>query len=95
MVNVIVMSKLLHEGGFFFSPRKFPEAPQVDDFVDLISFVKDEVQTEIKDYLKSRNKLFIGTVNSRTWGYDQDELCLYVAVEFDDVMASNTSDISL
>ena len=95
MVNVVVMSKLLNEGEYFFNPREFPEAPKIDDYINILSFVKGEIQLEIEEYLKAKNKISLGKVDARNWAYDEGQLLLYVYLKFDDIIDGDSTNNAL
>ena len=91
MVNVIVVSKLLNEGEYFFNSREFPEAPKIDDYINILSFVKGENKKNLEEYFKTNNKTSIGRVNGRTWGYDEGKLSLFITLEYEDIIEEDVS----
>lgn len=92
MVNVIIASKFLHEGDYFFNPREFPESPKYGDYINILSFVEGEIKDELEGYFKSKNKISIGRVDGRSWGYDEGKLSLFVTLDFEDIDDGDNSD---
>lgn len=95
MVNVIVASEVLNEGECFFNPREFPESPKFGDYINILSFVKGEIKDELEKYFKSKNKISIGRVDGRSWGYDEDKLSLFVTLDFEDLDDGDNFDAAL
>lgn len=85
MVNVIVVSDVLTDGEYLFNPREFPEAPQIGDYISILSFVKSTVEKDLAVYLKSKNKISLGRVDSRSWEYHEGKLSLFVTLDFEDI----------
>lgn len=84
MVNIILISKLLNDGNFFLKALEFPESPKINDFVTILDFIDKKSKLNLEEYLIKENKISAGRVISRSWGFDQNKLSLFVVLDFEE-----------